>query len=134
MTSRAPKCPYCHADAVLVGGSAIYPHRPDLFHKYFWACWPCDAYVGCHPRGHHGREDGTHPLGRLANTDLRKAKQRAHEAFDPLWKGGNGMTRREAYKWLAARLGISFNNCHIGMFDEATCLAVELICKEHRNV
>jgi hypothetical protein len=125
-----PTCPYCGQPAKLVGGDAIYPHRSDLFDLAFWQCAPCDAYVGCHKKGvtflmnkRQVRSDGTIPLGRLANAQLRKAKSAAHAAFDPLWKSGR-MTRREAYAWLATTLGISSDNCHIGMMDADACQAV----------
>jgi hypothetical protein len=62
-------------------------------------------------------------MGRLANAELRRLKQAAHAAFDPIWKAGN-MTRTEAYSWLSGVLGISPANCHIGMFDDEACLAV----------
>lgn len=67
--------------------------------------------------------DGTVPLGRMANASLRRLKQKAHAAFDPLWRSGD-MTRAEAYSWLARHLGVSENNCHIGMMDEDGCRAV----------
>lgn len=127
------KCDYCHRDAVLVTGKVIYPHRPDLFGKMFWRCDPCDAYVGCHPRNPRStdRRNGTIPLGRLANAELRAAKQEAHAAFDPIWKSGT-MRRSAAYAWLAGKMGISTDNCHIGMMDVAACRAVVLICREYR--
>lgn len=116
-------CPYCDRDAKLVTGNVIYPHRADLQHLKFWHCSPCDAYVGCHKAG-MGQGDGTRPLGRLANAQLRKAKQAAHAAFDPLWKSGR-MSRKEAYIWLAGAIGVSHANCHIGMFDIDACKAVK---------
>jgi hypothetical protein len=108
-----PSCAYCGQLAALVTGAAIYPHRPDLHAKQFWACDPCGAWVGVHP--------GTvRPLGRLANAELRRAKMRAHAAFDPLWR--NGLTdRRSAYSLLAEELGISREACHVGYFDVPTC-------------
>ena len=109
-------CPYCQGPVALVTGEVIYPHQPDLHDKRFWRCAPCDAYVGCHP--------GTDkPLGRLANAELRKAKQAAHRVFDPLWKSKK-MKRSAAYGLLAQRLGISKNQCHIGYFDIDTCKRV----------
>lgn len=110
------ECPYCKGSASLVDGAAVYPHRPDLAAKPFWACLPCGAWVGCHP-------GGTKPLGRLADAATRKAKMAAHAAFDPLWRSGR-MTRREAYRWLAGQLGISFERCHIGHFSAEECAAV----------
>lgn len=108
-------CPYCGAPALLVGGNKIYPHRPDLHTKWFWECESCDAYVGCH-------SGTTKPLGRLANKELRAAKQKVHRVFDPLWKSGE-MSRHEAYAQLATALSISPQNCHIGMFDVDACEA-----------
>ena len=120
-------CDYCGNDASLVTGRTIYPHRSDLSHLYFWRCAPCRAYVGCHLVG-----DGKKPLGRLANAELRLAKNKAHAAFDPIWRDGS-MKRREAYKWLAARLDIDPKSCHIGMMDVDMCLRVIEVCYQHRE-
>lgn len=68
-------CDYCGDAAKLVTGKAIYPHRPDLFRLHFWQCEPCGAYVGCHKK-EGGNGDGTKPLGRIANAELRAAKTR----------------------------------------------------------
>ena len=70
-----------------------------------------------------GQGDGTKPLGRLANAELRQWKQRAHAAFDPVWKARH-MSRRDAYAWLAGQMGIKPQDCHIGMFDVNQCRAV----------
>lgn len=109
-------CAYCGWPADKVTGREQYPHRPDLYEKIIYRCEPCKASVGTHP--------GTdRPLGRLANRALKQAKMAAHEAFDPLWRNGS-MKRSEAYKWLAAELAITAEECHIGMFDEDMCAAV----------
>lgn len=122
------KCDYCGNAAKLVTGKAIYPHRPDLYRLSFWQCKPCGAYVGCHKK-EGGNGDGTKPLGRLANAELRAAKTRAHAAFDPLWRE-RGMKRRAAYAWLAEKLGVSKAECHIGMMDVETCERVIAACRE----
>lgn len=132
-------CPYCKAEAQLVTGAEIYRHRADLAHLSFWACFPCGAYVGCHKVGawmyRAGKKivsDGTLPLGRLANAELRAAKSAAHAAFDPLFKNG-GMTRRAAYAWLAHKLGLSDDDCHIGAMDVEQCrLVVEIVGRRVR--
>ncbi len=113
MAELNPICSYCGDDAKLVTGKEIYPHRPDLYDKKFWQCWPCEAYVGCHP----GTETS---LGRLADKTLRFYKSQAHKAFDPMWKR-HGMSRKQAYQWLADRLRIDVEDCHIGTFDVLMC-------------
>jgi len=115
-------CPYCNGKAELVTGDAVYPKRPDLHELYFWRCDPCRARVGCH-------KGTTRPLGRLANMQLRYWKMQAHAAFDPIWKRGI-KKRSSAYGWLAKKLKIAKKDCHIGMFDVATCKKVVEICSE----
>lgn len=117
------ECPYCRAAAPRVTGADIYPHRPDLASKSFFACMPCEAWVGCHPNGK--------PLGRLANAELRRAKQSVHLVFDPLWRSG-AMSRSSAYAWLATALGIGKDECHIGMFDVERCRMAAQICADWR--
>lgn len=113
---KAPVCPYCGTPSRLSSGREVYPYRANLAHKWFWACFMCEAWVGCHP--------GTkNPLGRLANKSLRDAKRAAHDHFDALWYSG-AMSRKQAYAWLAGKLGIPVRECHIGMFDEAMCARV----------
>lgn len=112
-----PNCDYCGKRAVPTDGKVIYPHRSDLAHLKFWACFPCKAHVGCH-------KGTAMPLGRLANAALRKAKQAAHAAFDPTWQNKGKSARRASYQRLAAALGIDDEDCHIGMFDEAMCKRV----------
>lgn len=118
-------CDYCGQPAPLVTGRDVYPHRPDLGRKWFYICLPCGAWVGCHP-------GTTNPLGRLANAELRAAKMAAHAAFDPLWKSGR-MKRGQAYGWLAGKLGIAKNECHIGMFDADRCRRVVAVISEPQS-
>ena len=114
------KCDYCGRNAELVTGEVLYHGRSDLKDLRFWRCVPCEAHVGCHKKNLKYDSDGTRPLGRLANKPLRQAKMEAHELLDPLWKQGK-MRRNEVYKWLADRLGIPMDECHIGMFDLQRC-------------
>jgi hypothetical protein len=118
-------CAYCQRPARLVDGTDLYPRRPDLAEKMFWKCAPCDAWVGCHP-------GTTKPLGRLADAELRAAKQRVHALLDPIWKARE-LRRKEAYKMLAAGLGISKDECHVGMFDVPRCEAAVLVLKDWRR-
>lgn len=116
-------CPYCNNPAEIVQGDKIYPHRKDLYSKNFYLCAPCGAYVGCHGRT-------TQPLGRLADRALRSAKSAAHRAFDPIWKSGE-LNRGQAYKWLAERMELPSERCHIGMFDVSQCKRVVELCGEN---
>ena len=99
-------CLECGGDGKLVRGGVIYPHRPDLHHKYFYLC-DCGAYCGCHP-------GSVVPLGFPSGPETRRARAAAHAAFDSLWKRGE-MSRSAAYAWLADALGIPPQDCHIGM-------------------
>lgn len=115
-----PICPSCREPTKLVPGNALYPERPDLERKQYWACFGCDAYVGCHARN-------SIPLGTVAQKPLRASRSRVLSVFDPLWKSGL-MTRSEAYEWLAKSMGIHLAKCHVAMFDENACeLAIERI-------
>lgn len=117
------ECPYCRGLATITTGKVVYPHRPDLATKPFWRCNGCGAYVGCHP--------GTYtPLGFLANRELRQARLKAHTLFDARWRNGGDKSRKGAYAWLAYKLGIPTDQCHIGMFDLATCAKVIRLCEE----
>lgn len=116
-------CDYCNTATRLAKGNEIYPHRPDLASLNFYLCDSCGAYVGCHKNG-----DGKRPLGRVANAELRRAKSKAHAAFDPLWKSGR-MTRGAAYTALAKSMGIYKEQCHIGMFNVEQCEYVVAWCE-----
>ena len=133
-------CPYCHQPSKIVGGDAIYPNRRDLALLKYHRCAPCDAHVGCHKVGAYlwdnGKKivsDGTLPMGRLANAELRQAKMAAHAAFDPIWRD-EGTPRRIAYDWLSKQLGIPINRTHIGEFDLAMCQRVVEVCKKRETV
>lgn len=116
-------CDYCGNETEKTTGARVYPGRPDLATKIMFACFPCGAWVGCHP-------GADKPLGRMANKALRGAKMDAHAAFDPLWKGQPRGERSPAYAWLAESLNISPDKCHIGMFDVDQCRAVQRACYE----
>lgn len=114
------KCPYCGSPVLLADSIEVYKVRS---YGKIWLCsnYPeCDAYVGCH----QGTDE---PLGTPANEALRRARNAAHAAFDPLWQCG-GMSRSEAYRRLSVAMGIPKEKCHIAMFDEEQCReAVELL-------
>lgn len=106
-------CNYCGKPARQVTGKKIYPHLEALHALIFLECAPCGAYVGCHK--------GTDkPLGLLADPPTRRARQKAHAAFDSIWKTGK-LPRKKAYSWLADALKIKVDDCHIGRFNPSQC-------------
>jgi len=91
---------------------------------FIYLCRPCKAWVGCH--------SGTaNPMGTLANEGLRYWRNLAHASFDSVWKTGK-MKRKEAYEWLAKRLGIEDQECHIAMMDESQCKQIVQLCLRER--
>lgn len=121
-------CPYCGLEARLVDEKEVYGKSRGFGPLWFCNCQPGGVYVGCH-------KGTTLPLGTLANSRLRYWRMRAHRAFDPLHMGKKeAMSRTEAYQWLASRLGISVDDCHIAMFDEERCQTVESLCQMRRGV
>lgn len=125
-------CPYCGDTAQLVDSIRVYRRSYGMI----WLCRPCDAYVGTH------KDSPNHvPLGRLANNELRVWKMRAHAEFDPIWhrimereQCSKSRARNTAYSWLAEQLGITVQDCHIGMFDVPMCRRVETLCREHLRI
>lgn len=119
-------CPYCGHAAELVDSSVVYGRS----YGKVWLCRPCQAWVGCHKNSRRHA-----PLGRLANAELRAAKQEAHAAFDRLWQAKmrhhnvpQSEARPAAYRWLAEQMGMSKADCHIGKMDVQECRRVVEIC------
>ena len=82
----------------------------------FYGCvkWPeCSGTHGAHQKTGE-------PLGIPANTETKKMRILAHEAFDTLWKNGE-MKRKDAYKWMEEILSLSSEEAHISKFDITTC-------------
>ncbi len=126
--TKVPGCPYCSRLSEKVTGAVLYPNNPKVRDRWFYRCRPCKAWVGTH-------EGTDKPLGRLADATLRRAKQDAHKALDPLWRakivrdGCRQFDAREsAYVWLAGEMGIRRAQCHIGLFNPEQCQQVIAIC------
>lgn len=103
-----PSCTY-GAPMKLRAGRAEFGSRP---------FWGCSTYPRC-TTTHGAHADGT-PLGVPADETTRRARQRAHAAFDALWQRG-GMKRKAAYAWMRAAMGLSYEAGHIACFDVAQC-------------
>ena len=105
-----PICPYCQKPAKLIDSAAVYNGRS---YGLIWDCRPCDAYVGVHK----GTENA---LGTLANHETRRARMRAHAAFDPLWQR-EGMSRKGAYGLMQAVMGMTAEEAHISRMTVEQC-------------
>lgn len=123
------KCPECGA-------------RMQLLKTRFGFMYGCTRYPNCDCT--HGAHPDGAPLGTPANKETKQARIAAHAAFDELWKGCMSeypkagkrnaseitrMARRRCYAWLAERLGLDSEACHIGQFDIATCKRVVAACE-----
>lgn len=71
----------------------------------------CGAYVGMHPFTNI-------PLGTLADAKTREARKKCKVPFLHLT---GKISRKEAYKKLAEKLGIETEECHFGWFDAVMC-------------
>ncbi|WP_436659778.1 zinc-finger-containing protein [Acinetobacter sp. P1(2025)] len=118
---RNIRCQYCNQKAQPVHGSELYAEKNPLSKNMFYACLGCDAWVGMHK---HSRK----PFGSLANKELRNKRVVAHTLLDPLWarlieqfKLPKPQARTLIYTWLSQKMGIPFEDCHIGMFDVEQC-------------
>ncbi|ELY5939596.1 hypothetical protein SNN83_002694 [Cronobacter malonaticus] len=92
---------------------------------YVYLCDGCGAYVGMHPFT-------AIPLGSLADKKTRDARKQCKPSFEALWRNG-GMTRSEAYGWLARQLGIPVSECHFGWFDTEMCQRAKQICVSYQK-
>lgn len=109
--------------AVLVSGTTIYPHRPDLCDQPFWQCPTCSNYVGCH----HKTKDRTRPLGVIPNGRIRVIRRQIHDVLDPLWNGDK-QKRKELYRKLSEALGFKFHAAQLRSEEE--CLRAPSLCKQ----
>lgn len=103
-------CPYCGNATKQIDSAEIYH---GISYGIIYLCKPCNAYVGCH-------KGTTLSMGRLANSDLREAKKRAHHYLDQLWQP-KVYNRPIVYKWLSESLGINQDFTHIGMSNLKQC-------------
>lgn len=117
------KCPYCGSQALLRPASVVYGERAVDPTAPFYVCarYPaCNSYVAAH-RG------SCLPMGTLANAALRHKRIQAHTALGRLWRDGL-MSKRQAYLWLQAKLGLPERETHIGKFSEFRCEQVIQLC------
>ena len=64
----------------------------------------------------------------MADAFTRKLRAQAHEAFDPIWKETQLLSRVSAYEWLSRQLGINGNECHFALMDKKQLQQAILHC------
>lgn len=120
-------CRYCGGIVRLVPARMIYgaeaAKRLKLEREMIYQCQNCNARVGCH-------KGTTRPLGNLANEVLRLKRMETHQVYDAFWKR-SGMTRTQAYKWLAEQMNLTEDRAHIGSFEMDQCQMVIELCKQN---
>ena len=120
------KCPYCGSRALLRPASVVYGSKAADPAAPYYVCarYPaCDAYVAAH-------RDTRLPMGTLADRKLRRKRIEAHKGFNQLWESGL-MGKKQAYRWLQAKLGLPEQEVHIGRFSLLRCEQVIRLCKEY---
>lgn len=121
-------CRYCGGKIRLVPARAVYGSSVKRLHmerEYIYQCQNCNARVGCHK--------GTkRPLGNVANETLRLKRMETHQIFDAYWRAA-GMSRSQAYRWLAEQLGLAEAETHIGSFEMDECAKVISLCQEKKE-
>jgi hypothetical protein len=108
-------CPEC--------GSAML-----LRQSKFGLFYGCIEYPKC--KAAHGAHADGKPLGTPANPETKKARIRAHDAFDELWKGRH-MSRSEAYTWMQRTMGLPEDEAHIGKFTIDQCEELEVLVGDY---
>lgn len=122
MKKNIVKC-HCGAYAVLRPDSIVHGDKGKGEYLYVCSRYPaCDSYVGVHKKSHA-------PLGTLAGRELRGKRIQAHRVFNQLWMSGM-MQKWQAYKWMAAKFGLSSQQAHIAKFSEYMCDELIFICEQ----
>lgn len=117
----APKeCRFCGGEVRLLTHEQHYGSTFSDW-PYLYVCASCRASVGVH--------NGTKiPLGTLADKPTRDARKHLKTYFNCLWRNPKPLyNRNEAYQWLANKLGIPLEECHIGWFDADRCMKAQEI-------
>ena len=121
---NVPKiCRYCGGVIRPVPAETIYGEsagRLGMIGETVYQCQNCNARVGCH-------KGSDRPLGNVANEVLRLKRVETHQVFDAFWRG-QGMSRTQAYRWLAVQLHLPESRAHIGGLEMDQCQRVIELC------
>ncbi len=117
---KIPKilCPKCNRKPEWVENKEIYGSNYGKSYMIY-LCRDCDTRVGCH-------NNTRHPLGTMADEETRDWREKAHAAFDPIWKNGD-ITQNEAYRRMAKKFG---RTIHIAQSDIEQCKEIIDYCNQ----
>jgi hypothetical protein len=65
----------------------------------------------------------------LVDAETHEARKAAHESFDRVWKERQ-MSRGQAYRLLADRMGLTREQCHMKLMDAETARRVPPIAEQ----
>ena len=60
-------------------------------------------------------------------------RQKGHFYFDKIWNEAKVLSREDAYKWLAEKLGVPENKAHFRNLDKEQCKKAIWICQQLLN-
>ncbi len=105
------------------GGALLISEKPAAWTGPSRWVYLCQNRPQC--RGLLSAHDNGSPMGEPAPAHIRQARRKAHAAFDELWRHARnrGATRKRAYAWLARRLDLTEDDCHIGQMSNPDMLA-----------
>lgn len=108
------KCIKCDkmVDTLLVNGTTIYPHLPDLADHAYLQCPHCGNYVGAdllRPTDTFCKWANRHKHKVIPTAEFRSYRQRVHTLIDPCYQQGY-MKRGQIYKRLSKATGINYHN------------------------
>lgn len=103
-------CDNCGCEAVVFINHRELYGREYSDWPYVYHCRNCDGIVGT-------QVNTNIPLGRIADKTTRMLRKRAHMVFDVLWQE-RFMPRPEAYKWLARKLDLTADECHMAVMSD----------------
>ena len=69
----------------------------------------------------------------LQTQSTLNARNKAHSAFDPLWKNKTFPTRNKAYQWLSEATGIPLKECHMSLMTKEQAELVSKVCAEFKE-
>lgn len=119
-------CPACGAE-MLLRTTSRFSYR-DGSPRKFYGCsnYPrCKTTVGAHQNGE--------PMGFPGDAETKGLRIAAHSWLKRVIMENN-WKRNDAYSWLAARMGLDIEGCHIAMFDKDRCLRAIDVCRQEMGV